>query len=1116
MSENEEYDTDSVLSDHAERIASPPFDPATTPPPPPLSCDRDTDSQSTILRDPSYECKVSSGSNGQPRQEEEPPARDDEPDTRGLTTARLARLSVAGSPAVGYSTACYLVTAWLESVATPAFAEGFEERCVQESRAWVPHPAPSTDDSSVGEDDRFATGGPPVPLQCSLAEANDAWASYVKAASHPAIEDFTNEAQRVSIYLTGRAEDMRKALVEYYNKTENNPELKELWSEQEAWRRDSSQGRKTFPKAQRPSEPDYAKVAKQVREWSFRFEGTEKPLEFLEQMEWSASTYGLDFNMVPRAMPELLQGRALKWFISNNQHWKTWGDFIESFQTFFLPRGYLAKLEDQVKARKQGFREPFKDYMVDMQTMIRPLGFSPGKVLEVIRENSTPDLRISLRTYKIDDLEALMILATEYEELEKEREMFSQKNKFSRTKTTVPSQAADQYSMETSKHYPETTKRDSRKHNQPTGGVSQMWRTRALDKRLPKPAYAILLDMRKGECEMHGMLPESGKWPAIPAAERRAGVARGYLSNLTGRLIEEEQQLSAAVTIGGNSYKATIDTGATASFISEELADNLAALGKITRTRRQVRLADGRCSGISAQLEVEIAFGNKRLTMSLLILPGVVDALVLCWNFLTQVGAEINCTGHEIRIPARNRHNGWLKEKLSVAVVHEDREEGNIEQFPEAELTEFRTMSGTSNVAEHQITMKNDKPIKQRYCPKNPKVQGEINTKVDELLEMGFIEHSKSPYSSPIVMVKKKTGKCRLCVDFRHIIGKSVKDAYPMPRINYILDQLREARYMSSLDLKDGYWQIPLEEASEKFTAFTVPGKGLFQWRVIGLHSASATFQRALDQVIGPEMSPNAFTYQDDIIVIGRTQREHKDNLREVFRRLKEANLRINPEKCQIVKQELLYLGHRVTSQGIGTDPDKVAAIAQLEPPATVLELRQYLGVASWYRRFVPDFARIVKPLNDQLRKGVKWVWTQDHQQAFEEVEARLNTEDGEKVISYSSRTLNGAEKNYSRTEKECLAIVWAIRKLRPYLEGYHFKVVTDHMALKWLNSPSGRIARWALELQQYDFEVAYRKGQLNVVADALSRQPMPETLRRTKELVPNSECNWIRDMREK
>ncbi|KAH8335938.1 hypothetical protein KR074_008537, partial [Drosophila pseudoananassae] len=163
-------------------------------------------------------------------------------------------------------------------------------------------------------------------------------------------------------------------------------------------------------------------------------------------------------------------------------------------------------------------------------------------------------------------------------------------------------------------------------------------------------------------------------------------------------------------------------------------------------------------------------------------------------------------------------------------------------------------------------------------------------------------------------------------VDFRQINAKSIKDAYPMPCINFILEQLREARFFSSLDLKDGYWQIPLEESSRKFTAFTVPGKGLYQWKVMpfGLHSASATFQRALDQVIGPDMAPHAFAYQDDIIVIGRTKEEHMRNLQEVFRRLRAANLRINTEKCHFFRQELLYLGHRITSQGIGMDPGKV------------------------------------------------------------------------------------------------------------------------------------------------------------------------------------------------
>ncbi|XP_043862789.1 uncharacterized protein LOC122756639 [Drosophila santomea] len=292
-----------------------------------------------------------------------------------------------------------------------------------------------------------------------------------------------------------------------------------------------------------------------------------------------------------------------------------------------------------------------------------------------------------------------------------------------------------------------------------------------------------------------------------------------------------------------------------------------------------------------------------------------------------------------------------------------------------------------------------------------------------------------------------------------------------------------------------------------------------------GLHSASATSQRALDQVIGPEMMPHAFAYPDDIIVIGRALQEHKRNLKEVFQRLRAANLKVNSDKCKFFRKELQYLGHRVTDQGIGTDPGKVAAIAQLKPPVNVKEQRQYLGVASWYRRIVPDFAMLVQPLNSLLKKQARTFVLQTYASDYG-LSAILtqHSEQGDRVISDSSRALNGAEKNYSATEKECLAIVWAGRKLGPYLEGYHFKVIKDHMALKWLNrieSPSGRIGRWALEIQQYDFEISYRNGQLNIVADALSRQPLQITSRRItarEEGRPNEqqECRWTGEMRRK
>ncbi|XP_037827518.1 uncharacterized protein LOC119615583 [Lucilia sericata] len=295
---------------------------------------------------------------------------------------------------------------------------------------------------------------------------------------------------------------------------------------------------------------------------------------------------------------------------------------------------------------------------------------------------------------------------------------------------------------------------------------------------------------------------------------------------------------------------------------------------------------------------------------------------------------------------------------------------------------------------------------------------------------------------------------------------------------------------------------------SKPYTAFTVPGRGLFQWRVMpfGLHSAPATFQRALDTIIGPELDEFAFAYLDDIVVLGSDLENHLCNLRVVFDRLVGAKLRINIEKCTFAKKEIRYLGHIISAQGIHTDPEKVNAVVALPEPTTLKELRSFLNTASWYRRFIPNFSTITSPLNILLKKTKKWEWGDEQRMAFEEIKQKLieapaltcpdfsrtfilqtdasdvglgvvltqEFEEGEKVIAYASRTLSAPEKNYTVTEKECLAIIWGIRKMRHYLEGYHFIIVTDHQSLKWLNSiqsPSGRIARWALEIVQFDYE---------------------------------------------
>ncbi|KAK9701035.1 RNase H-like domain found in reverse transcriptase [Popillia japonica] len=281
------------------------------------------------------------------------------------------------------------------------------------------------------------------------------------------------------------------------------------------------------------------------------------------------------------------------------------------------------------------------------------------------------------------------------------------------------------------------------------------------------------------------------------------------------------------------------------------------------------------------------------------------------------------------------------------------------------------------------------------------------------------------------------------------------KDSYPLPYISGILDKLRNSTYFSTLDLKHGYWQVPLAPASRPITAFTVPGKGLFQFKVLpfGLHSAGATFQRFLDSIIGPDLANIALVYLDDVVVLGRTFDEHLSNLHIVFSRLQEAGLQLQPAKCQFAKQSIKYLGHVVSASGIQTDPEKVAAISQISPPKSVKDVRSFLGAASWYRKFVPNFARITAPLVQLVKKNQRWFWGPEQDAAFQAVKDALRqspvlicpdfsrpfqlhtdaSEQGlgavliqevdgmERAVAYASRTLNNLADSLSRNPLPCV-----------------------------------------------------------------------------------------------
>lgn len=431
---------------------------------------------------------------------------------------------------------------------------------------------------------------------------------------------------------------------------------------------------------------------------------------------------------------------------------------------------------------------------------------------------------------------------------------------------------------------------------------------------------------------------------------------------------------------------------------------------------------------------------------------------------------------------------------------------------------------GRTHLITHDIDTGDAKPIKQKYYRLSPEKQVALEAELDKMLSLKVVEPSYSPWNSPVVMAAKSDGKLRLCLDSRKLNAVSKPDAYPLPYINYILDNLRDARYLTSLDLTAAYWQIGLTERSKEKTAFTVPGRGLYHYNVMcfGLVGASATMQRLMDNLFAG-FDNKVFAFVDDIVIATSTFEEHTRLLEAVREKLKFANLTINMEKSKFCRSELKYLGYVVDKFGLRTDPSKIEAIVNFPVPKDPKEVKRFLGMCGWYRRFIDNFSKIARPLSRLTSKRVEFNWTEETNTSFNLLKSALVTapilrcpdfskpfyiqtdasayaiggvltqkfDDVDHPIAFCSRTLNAQEINYSTTERELLAVIYALEQYRAYVEGTKCYVVTDHASLQWfqkLQNPSGRLCRWACRLSQFNFDIIHRKGKDHVIPDCLSR----------------------------
>ncbi|GMQ12089.1 hypothetical protein CsSME_00054546 [Camellia sinensis var. sinensis] len=407
----------------------------------------------------------------------------------------------------------------------------------------------------------------------------------------------------------------------------------------------------------------------------------------------------------------------------------------------------------------------------------------------------------------------------------------------------------------------------------------------------------------------------------------------------------------------------------------------------------------------------------------------------------------------------------------------------------------------------------------------------ELRRQLKDLLDAGFIQPSKAPYGAPVLFQKKHDGSLRLCIDYRALNKVTIKNKYPIPLIADLFDQLGHAKFFTKLDLRSGYYQVRIAEGDEPKTA-CVTRYGSYEFLVMpfGLTNAPATFCTLMNKIFHPYLDRFVVVYLDDIVIYSTTLEEHVGHLQTIFKTLRENELYVKKEKCSFAKEEVSFLGHKIKGGKLSMEEDKVRAIKEWEPPTKVTELRSFLGLVNYYRRFIMGYSAIAAPLTDMLKKGQTWVWTEKCQDAFDKLKEAITKEpvlalpdcakayevqtdasdfaiggvlmqDGH-PIAYESRKLNDTERRYTVQEKEMTAIIHCLRTWRHYLLGSKFVVKTDNVATSYFQTQkklSPKQARWQDFLAEFDYIMEYKPGKANLVADALSRKAELATIVKLK-----------------
>ncbi|KAI5649734.1 hypothetical protein M9H77_35739 [Catharanthus roseus] len=678
----------------------------------------------------------------------------------------------------------------------------------------------------------------------------------------------------------------------------------------------------------------------------------------------------------------------------------------------------------------------------------------------------------------------------------------------------------------------------------------------------------------KDQCpEMQQVTPEMSRKAGRPPVMRGTTEGRNNKPQvkakvyaLDGLAVDTEAEVvECMIKIFSQPARVLIDPGATHSFVSLHFIKQF----PIPPVNMHYQLIVSTPMGVNEITEVkypdcDICVANVVLSGDLITLPLEGYDVILGMDWLSKHYAQVDCRRKLVkfsrpsmpilvfqgkRIKQENPFLSGMKARKLLwkgcqgylaYLLNKPKEEVKLDTVPVVRefvdvFPEELTTLPPDREVEFGIELVPDaKPISRTPYRMAQEELKELKKQLQELLQQGYIRPSTSPWGAPVLFVKKKDGTLRMCIDYRGLNNVTVKNKYPLPLIDELFDQLQGAGCFSKLDLRQGYYQVRIREKDIPITAFnTRYGHYEFVVMPFGLTNAPATFMDLMHRVFNPYLDKFVVIFIDDILVYSPNPEVHEQHLRKVLQTLREHKLYAKFSKCEFWMSQVTFLGHVITQEGISVDPAKVEAVTYWTQPKTPTEVRSFLGMAGYYRRFIQDFSRIAGPLTQLTRKAIKFEWTEKCERSFQELNNRLTSApvltlpdpnkefslytdaSGEglgavlmqdrKVVAYISRKLKDHERNYPTHDLELAAIVFALKKWRHYLYRAKYEIFTDHKSLKYLFSQKDlnmRQRRWMELLEEYRCPINYHPGKANVVADALSRKAKISSLSLTSTLL--------------